>query len=74
MIQNCELMSIPFKCLGLTMGGNPRKKKFWLPIVNKIKNKLTKWKGKALSFAGRVCLLKFVLTTYHFTICHSLRP
>ena len=30
------------------MGGNPRKQPFWQPVVNKIKRRLTKWKGTHL--------------------------
>ena len=53
-------MSIPFKYLGMDVG--PRKKPFWQLVVNKIKSILTKWKGRHLSFARRVCLIKSVLT------------
>ena len=57
-ILNCGLINVPFKYLGICVGGNPRRKPFWQPIVNKIKNKLHRWKGRFLSFVGRVCLLK----------------
>jgi len=56
-------MNVPFQYLGICVGGNPRRKSFLQPIVNKIKNKLNRWKGRFLSFAGRVCLLKSVLTS-----------
>jgi len=59
-ILNCGVMSIPFKYLGMDVG--PRKKPFWQLVVNKIKSILTKWKGRHLSFARRVCLIKSVLT------------
>ena len=61
-ILNYGLMNVPFKYLGVCVGGNLRRKQFWEPVVNKIKKKLTRWKGRFLSFAGRVCLLKSVLT------------
>ena len=61
-ILNCGVIKVPFKYLEICVGGNPRKKQFWEPIVNKIKNKLSLWKGRFLSFAGRVCLIKSVLT------------
>jgi len=60
---NCEQMSIPFTYLGIEVGGNPRKKKFWEPVLNKLKSRLSVWKGRFLSMAGRICLLKFVITT-----------
>ena len=34
---NCAQMGIPFKYLGLEVGGNPRKKKFWEHVLNKLK-------------------------------------
>jgi len=61
-ILNYGLMNVPFKYLAVYVGGNPRRKQFWEPIVNKIKKKLTLWKGRFLSFARIVCLLKSVLT------------
>jgi len=37
---NCTQMTVPFMYLGMEVGGNPRKKHFWKPIVNKISNRL----------------------------------
>ena len=45
------------------MGGNPRKKHFWQPILNKFNARLIAWKGRFLSLAGRICLIKLVFTT-----------
>jgi len=44
------------------VGGNPRKKQFWEPVVRKIEARLSSWKGRFLSMAGRICLLKLVFT------------
>jgi len=55
-------MKIPFKYLGLEVWGNPRKKQFWEPVVNKISSRLSSWKGRHLSLAGIICLLKSVFT------------
>jgi len=60
---NCAQMGIPFKYLGLEVGGNPRKKKFWEPVLNKLKSRLNVWKKRFLSMAGRICLIKFF---YHY--------
>jgi len=60
---NCGAMQIPFKYLGLQVGGNPRRTQFWDPVVDKVKARLSAWKGKCLSLAGRVCLVKSVLTS-----------
>jgi len=59
---NCAQMSIPFKYFGVLVGGNPRKKEFWKEVVDKVRRKLSVWKGKRLTFAGRVCLIKAVFT------------
>ena len=48
--------------LGMEVGGNPRKKQLWEPVMNKISNRLSSWKGRFLSLAGRICLLKLVFT------------
>jgi len=61
-ILNCAEMGVSFKYLGLKVGGNPRKAKFWDPVLTKLKAKLNVWKGRFLSMAGRVCLIKLVIT------------
>jgi len=61
-ILNCAQMGVPFKYLGLEVGGNPRKRKFWEPVLNKLKDRLSVWKGRFLSMAGRICLIKSVIT------------
>ena len=60
---NCGEMQVPFKYLGLQVGGNPRRAQFWDPVVDKIQARLSAWKGRRLSLAGRVCLVKSVLTS-----------
>jgi len=60
---NCNTMRLPFQYLGVEVGGNPRTKQFWEPVVKKIEARLTAWKGRLLSMAGRVCLLKLVFTS-----------
>ena len=59
---NCSLIRVPFKYLGVIVGGNQRKKQFWEPILSKLCDKLSAWKGRFLSLAGRICLIKSVLT------------
>ena len=55
-------MRVPFKYLGMNIGGNPRSLAFWKPVVDKIKTRLSTWKGKLISMAGRLCLIKAVFT------------
>jgi len=58
----CGRMDLPFKYLGIRIGGNPRKIKFWYPIIHKIQSRLSLWKGKLLSMAGRLYLIKSVIS------------
>jgi len=60
---NCGVMQIPFKYLGMQVGGNPRRRQFWEPVMDKVEARLSAWNGKCLSLAGRVCLVKSVLTS-----------
>jgi len=55
-------MGVPFKYLGLEVGGNPRKKHFWEPVLNKLKARLSVLKGRFLSMAGRICLTNSVIS------------
>ena len=70
---NCRQMDLPFKYLGITIGGNPRRIAFWDPIVDKIKSRLSRWKGRLLYLAGRMCLIKSVITTLPLFISLSLK-
>ena len=60
---NCGQMGHPFKYLSLEVGGNPRKKSFWKPVLTKLNARLSVWKGRFLSLAGRRCVIKSVLTS-----------
>jgi len=60
---NCDTMQLPFSYLGMPIGDNPKKHYMWKDVVEKIRKKLAKWKGKHLSFAGKTCLLKSVITS-----------
>jgi len=55
-------MGVPFKYLGLEVGGNLRRKKFCEPVIDKLEARLSTWKGRFLSMAGRLCIIKYVLT------------
>lgn len=33
----CTQMLVPFKYLGIKVGGNPRKREFWKEVVDKVK-------------------------------------
>lgn len=52
----CDIDEPPFKFLGVKVGRNPRKIFVWRDLIIQIKNTLENWKGRNLSFAGRVVL------------------
>ncbi|XP_058747108.1 uncharacterized protein LOC131620105 [Vicia villosa] len=58
----CKLDQIPFKFLGVIVGGNPRSITFWEPVLVNMRAKLSPWIGSMLSIGGRVALINSVLT------------
>ena len=60
---NCQVLSLPIKYLGIPLGANPKKVDTWEPILERIKKKLSGWKSKLLSRAGRLVLIKSVLNS-----------
>jgi len=36
--------------------------KFWEEVVERVRKRLSKWKGKFISMAGKLCLIKSVLS------------
>lgn len=64
-------MKVPFVYLGILVGANFRRVDTWKPVVEKISRKLASWKHKLLSFGGRVCLIKLVLSSMPM-FCFSL--
>jgi len=61
-ILNCDTMKVPFKYLGLPIGGCYKRVVFWDGVLDKIKSILGRWKGRNLSMFRRICLIKFVLS------------
>jgi len=55
-------MGVPFKYLRIVVGGNPRKTSFWEHILNNLSDRLSTWKGRFLSLAERIFLVKSVPT------------
>ncbi|PNY13834.1 cysteine-rich receptor-like protein kinase [Trifolium pratense] len=62
-VVNCKIGRIPFIYLGLPIGGNPRRHSLWIPLLEKIRKRLSGWKSRFLSMGGRLVLLKSVLSS-----------
>lgn len=58
---NCLGGELPFIHLGLLVGANMNRSGYWKVVVDKFNTKLTSWKARNLSFAGRTTLIKAVL-------------
>ncbi|XP_028113211.1 uncharacterized protein LOC114311295 [Camellia sinensis] len=59
---NCCHHKLPLKYLGLPLGANPSRRSTWKPVLDKFKQKLSTWKRRLLSFAGRLTLIKSVMS------------
>jgi hypothetical protein len=57
----CDAGVFPFTYLGLPIGANMNTVQAWKPVIDRLQNKLSSWKAKTLSFAGRITLAKSVL-------------
>jgi hypothetical protein len=59
----CNVGKVFFLYMGLPIGGDLKRLGFWEPMLNRIENRLSRWKNHSLSFGGRLVLLKSVLTS-----------
>ncbi|XP_058741687.1 uncharacterized protein LOC131614077 [Vicia villosa] len=57
----CQRGLVPFSFLGIVVGANPRRRKFWLKVINNIKSRISSWKGRIIYIGGRVTLINAVL-------------
>lgn len=57
----CRREEKEFTLLGIPIGYNPRRSSTWNHLLRKLKKRSVSWKGRLLSFEGRLTLLKSVL-------------
>uniref|UniRef100_A0A803P8A0 Reverse transcriptase domain-containing protein n=1 Tax=Cannabis sativa TaxID=3483 RepID=A0A803P8A0_CANSA len=59
----CEVGKWPMTYLGMPLGGSPRKKTFWEPVLDKCAKRMDGWKCSFLSRGGRLTLIQSVLSS-----------
>ncbi|GKV44307.1 hypothetical protein SLEP1_g51499 [Rubroshorea leprosula] len=59
----CKRKDLPFKYLGIPIGGNHRRIAMWHNLMESVKKKLAPWKGRYLSFGGRITIVNSVLSS-----------
>jgi hypothetical protein len=59
----CQDILFPFRYLGISMHFRKLRNAEWKAIEERIEKKLSSWKGKHLSFGGRLVLINSVLTS-----------
>lgn len=58
-----EVRSLPVRFLGLRLLTKSIMRAYYLPLLEKIRSCITSWTGRFLSFAGRLQLIKSVLSS-----------
>ncbi|RVW60988.1 putative ribonuclease H protein [Vitis vinifera] len=61
-VLDCRVSEWPLSYLGLPLGGNPKTKGFWDPMVERISRRLDGWKKAFLSLGGRITLIQSCLS------------
>ncbi|XP_041999683.1 uncharacterized protein LOC121749153 [Salvia splendens] len=60
--EECGVSKLPLIYLGIPLGASPHKAQTWKPIIEKVERRLALWKARTLSKAGRLVLVKAVLS------------
>ena len=59
---NCNLALFPISYLGIPIRPSNLHRADWLPLISRIESRLSTWKAHSLSSAGRLVLVKSVLS------------
>ncbi|XP_058760915.1 uncharacterized protein LOC131634285 [Vicia villosa] len=62
-VLSCKVEDIKFYFLDIPIGFNLRKKETWRHLLQKMKNRLVRWKNHFLNLGGRITLLKSILSS-----------
>jgi len=60
----CNYDYLPFNYLGMYIFVSVPKSRFFQPLADKVKLKLTSWKGKYLSMMGQIWLVNTMITGF----------
>ncbi|XP_015939159.1 uncharacterized protein LOC107464715 [Arachis duranensis] len=59
----CKQAVLPVRYLGISLGANPRMVKTWKLTIDKVEEKLSLWKSKVLTKAGKLVHIRSVLNS-----------
>jgi len=59
----CNLVELPITYLGVPLGASMSRFSSWQPIIERIQNRLSSWKASCISRAGKLILIKAVLSS-----------
>ncbi|GJR23059.1 putative RNA-directed DNA polymerase, eukaryota, reverse transcriptase zinc-binding domain protein [Tanacetum coccineum] len=61
LVTSCQAQCLPFSYMGLSVGSNMARINSWVPIIDKFKKRLSRWKSRLLSIGSRSTLITSVL-------------
>lgn len=73
-IFGCLVGAFPIRCLGVSLHYQKLKREDLQPLVDKILKKIAGWRGKLLSNAGRIVLIKTCLASVHVYLMSFFKP
>ena len=71
---NCALLQFPFCYLGIPIDVNPKTRVVWDLVIRKFEDRLNRWNKRNISMAGRLTLIKAVLTALPLFYLSFFRP